>query len=76
MKGEDVRAGLIMCFAFVAGASATAYLVLSDPESRGLFRAKGQRIRDGSWRGLAEEVARTTVLELRAQFPKLLGGEG
>lgn len=75
MKGEDVRAAFVLATGFLLGASMTAYLVLSDPEIRGMFRAKANRMQDGHWRGLATEVARTTVLELRSAFPKILGGE-
>ena len=75
MKGDSLGATLALCFGFVAGVSMTAYLVLSDPEVRTMFRAKANRMNDGRWRGLGAEIARNVVLEMREAFPALLRGE-
>ena len=51
--------------------STTAYLILSDPEIRMLFRAKANRMESGRWRGIGQEVAKNVVLELRDSFPAI-----
>lgn len=75
MKPESWSQAFVLAFGFVAGVSMTAYLVLSDPEIRMMFRAKSARMQEGHWRGIAKEVARNTILEMRDAFPKLLTGD-
>lgn len=70
MKPESWSQAFILAFGFIAGVSTTAYLVLSDPEIRMMFRAKSARIQEGHWSGIAKEVARHTVMELRESFPE------
>lgn len=70
---EDLRATAVMFAGFIAGAAAVSYLVLTDPEVRELYRGKSERMKGAGWSGLAREVARSTVVELRAAFPKLAG---
>ena len=68
---EDARAGLVLCFGFIAGAAMVAWLVLTDPEVRMIYNGKSKRMKDAGWTGIARETARATVLELRDAFPKL-----
>ena len=75
MRTDSIGATLALCFGFVAGVSMTAYLVLSDPEVRTLFKGKSDRMKLAGWRGFASEVARNTVVEMREAFPKLARGE-
>ena len=35
-----------------------------------MFRAKSARMQEGHWKGIAAEVARNTILEMREAFPK------
>lgn len=58
-----------MGMGFAIGAVAVSWLVFVDPEVRAMYRKKNERLQEGGWRGLATEVARTTVLELRSAFP-------
>lgn len=72
---QDVRATAVLFLGFVAGACAVSWLVLTDPEVRSIYKVKQGRMKDAGWSGLAREVARAVVYELRGSFPKLTLGE-
>lgn len=63
-----------LTFGFVAGASAIMYLILSDPEVRGVFRRKSERMKGATWHGFANEVAHAVGLEVHDAMRQAMPG--